>query len=215
MKIANQIALWADKLRDISASGLTFCSDTYDLENYQKIQDISIEMFAFSTNQHINKIKPLCSSIISRPTPFSVADAAIINNNGELLLIQKKHNRLWALPGGLLNVGETPANGAIREAFEEAGIRSRPVKIIGIYDSRLCGTESAFHMYTTVFLCEPLGSSFVIDNFSANREVSNIGWFDKISLPKQLEPSHKMRIGHSFLSCSPDYKPYFDHHEND
>ena len=33
MTLAKTLALWADKLRDVSASGLRFSKDIYDLEN--------------------------------------------------------------------------------------------------------------------------------------------------------------------------------------
>ncbi|MCB0037959.1 MAG: NUDIX hydrolase N-terminal domain-containing protein, partial [Anaerolineales bacterium] len=41
MNIAHQIALWADKLRDVSAMGLLFAQDPYDRERYQQTQTIS------------------------------------------------------------------------------------------------------------------------------------------------------------------------------
>ena len=110
--LAQQLALWADQLREISASGLRFSEDDiYNRERYETLQDIAVEMFALATNTPIDTFTPLRNTVLSRPTPFSVGDAAIINHRGEILLIQRADNHKWAMPGGGLMVGETPAQG--------------------------------------------------------------------------------------------------------
>jgi ADP-ribose pyrophosphatase YjhB (NUDIX family) len=42
---------------------------------------------------------------------------------GRLLLLRQPPGRGWSLPGGLLNHGERPADGARRELHEETGLR--------------------------------------------------------------------------------------------
>ncbi|MFX1536512.1 MAG: NUDIX hydrolase N-terminal domain-containing protein, partial [Promethearchaeota archaeon] len=59
MLLAEQIALWADKLRDISALGLQFSKNMYDLEHYQRIQDIAMAMLAFATNESLSELEPI------------------------------------------------------------------------------------------------------------------------------------------------------------
>lgn len=59
----------------------------------------------------------------------------------------------WALPGGVLNRGETPREGAIREASEEAGLPRDCTK--GVYPLIIVKHEQAFFdhgtwQYTTV-----------------------------------------------------------------
>lgn len=51
----------------------------------------------------------------------------------------------WGLPGGARHEGESAVDGAIREAGEEAGVRSADVEVIGssLYDL-------GFWSYTTV-----------------------------------------------------------------
>ena len=44
--------------------------------------------------------------------PYPCGDAAIFNARGEILLIQRKDDQLWAMPGGGFEVGETPAAAA-------------------------------------------------------------------------------------------------------
>lgn len=63
----------------------------------------------------------------------------------------------WVLPGGSMDPGETPADAAVREMWEESGLLVEPVRILGVYggsEYRITyknGDELAFVM--TVFEC--------------------------------------------------------------
>jgi hypothetical protein len=111
MTPAQQIALWADQLRDLSALGLHFADDKYNQDRYLIIQNIAMAMLALATNESMAEMEPLRAPIFSRPSPISVGDAAVIDDVGRILLIQRADNGLWAMPGGALEVGETPAEG--------------------------------------------------------------------------------------------------------
>lgn len=89
MTLAEQIALWADKLRDLSALGLYFADNIYDKERYQTVQDIAMAMFALATNEPLERLEPLRAPIFSRPTPLAAGDAAVIDDAGRILLIQR------------------------------------------------------------------------------------------------------------------------------
>lgn len=54
------------------------------------------------------------------------ASVAIIDSKGRLLMVQRGHDPekgRWSLPGGKLRPGETPEQAAVREAFEETGLK--------------------------------------------------------------------------------------------
>ncbi len=105
---AKQIAFWADKLRDISATGLMFSSNVYDRERSEKIQEIAMNMFAFATGTTLSQLRPLQENFFSRPTPLVSGDAAIIDSSGRIFLIQCSDNKLWAMPGGFLSSSIIP-----------------------------------------------------------------------------------------------------------
>jgi 8-oxo-dGTP pyrophosphatase MutT (NUDIX family) len=50
------------------------------------------------------------------------ADALIRDPDGRVLLVRRADDRRWAMPGGWVDPGETPAQAAVREAFEETGL---------------------------------------------------------------------------------------------
>lgn len=56
------------------------------------------------------------------------ASALILNKDGELLLTQRRDEPQagrWAPPGGSVECGESPAQAARREVFEETGLKVR------------------------------------------------------------------------------------------
>ena len=197
MTPAEQIASWADRLRDTAAMGLLFSKNIHDEAAFRAIQTIAIEMLALATGQPPERIEPLRASIFSRPTPLVGGDAAVIDDQGRILLIQRADNGMWAMPGGFLEVGETPAEGVVRETLEETGVQCGVKCLVGLFDSRFCGTVSPHHIYQLVFLCEPLitdGAGIA----SHAVEALDVSWFREDNLPKSIDPGHKARIPEAF-----------------
>jgi 8-oxo-dGTP pyrophosphatase MutT (NUDIX family) len=61
------------------------------------------------------------------------ATVFVENPDGQVLLIQRSDNGLWAMPGGAMDAGETIAQAAERETLEETGYRVRVTGMIGVY----------------------------------------------------------------------------------
>jgi ADP-ribose pyrophosphatase YjhB (NUDIX family) len=60
-------------------------------------------------------------------------NAAVVNEEGDLLLIRRTDNGNWALPGGAIDLGESVTQAAVRETLEETGIDCEVTGIVGIY----------------------------------------------------------------------------------
>lgn len=209
MNIAQQLALWADRLRDLSATGLHFDDNPYARERYQVVQDIAMQMLAYATGETMEQFEPLRASVFSHLTPFSTGEAAVIDADTRILLIQRADTKRWALPGGALEVGETPAEGVVREALEETGVRSHPLALVGVFDSLRCGSDSPHHLYHFLFLCQPLELPGDRPPSHA-RETLGSGWFSENNLPIEIEPGHSIRIAEAFRMWRGDPKPFFD-----
>ncbi|WP_113929126.1 NUDIX domain-containing protein [Bacillus sp. P14.5] len=70
------------------------------------------------------------------------AGAVVLNDDGEILLI-KGPKRGWEFPGGIIERGETIADGIIREVKEESGIVMEITNFCGIYQNlelNVCAT---------------------------------------------------------------------------
>jgi len=207
MNIAAKIALWADRLRDNSAMGLHFSTNPYDQTRYRAIQDMAMEMYALASGENLERVESLRDTLFSRPTPLTCGDAAVIDPDGRILLIQRADNHRWAMPGGALEVGETPAAGAVREAFEETGVHCQAVALVGVFDSRLCGMISRHHLYVFTFLCRPVDE--IQPHFQCN-ETLDTGWFAEDELPEAMHPGHQSRIPEAFRLWRGDQRAYFD-----
>ena len=59
------------------------------------------------------------------------ACGALIHNNTILMVRHVEPTRsYWTLPGGGLEAGETPAEAAVREVWEETGLRVKAVRLL-------------------------------------------------------------------------------------
>jgi ADP-ribose pyrophosphatase YjhB (NUDIX family) len=59
--------------------------------------------------------------------------AAILDEQGRILLTRRTDNGQWCLPGGGVESGESVAEACEREVFEETGLRVRVKRLIGVY----------------------------------------------------------------------------------
>jgi len=63
----------------------------------------------------------------------------------------RRHAAQWALPGGRLDPGETPADAALRELDEELGLRLGPDSVLGLLDDY--ASRSGFVITPVVVWC--------------------------------------------------------------
>ncbi len=195
MDIMQQLSLWADELRAVSSNGLHFSKSPYDKDNYERVQDIAAQMFALVDDRPLQEVQRLLKSMLGHYTPMVMGDALVINDAGCILLIRRSDSGLWAAPGGAFDVGETAAQGAVRECLEETGWMAEPLALIGIYDSRLMGTRVGHHVYHLGFLCRPVAQVSACPSHS--QEALDMGWFAESSLP-ELDMGHRVWVHHAF-----------------
>jgi 8-oxo-dGTP pyrophosphatase MutT (NUDIX family) len=206
---AEQIALWADTIRDLSATGLRYAATIYDRNRYTTLQQMAMEMMALVTNQTIEQLEVFRELYFSRSSPMVAGAAAVINHHGEILLMQRADNHAWSLPAGGMEVGETAA-AVVRETYEETGIRCAPIALVGVYDSRLWGAPRSCHTYKFTFLCTPIDTTLAPQQASHAHETETIGWFDEQALPDRIHPGHRQRIIDAFRVWRGETRAHFD-----
>lgn len=121
------------------------------------------------------------------PAPAEIASLGI-TNGGRILMGKRRDNNRWTLPGGHLEPGEDPVEGAIREAYEEAGVKPEELKPRMSY----LGTESVTtftgkRMKIHAFTAEMPMLSTSTKNDPDN-EVAHWQWIDiSNGFPKEIE----------------------------
>ena len=131
--------------------------------------------------------------------------AAVRNEHGDLLLIHRTDNDLWALPGGGHDIGEWIAQTVMREVREETGIEVEVTGLIGIYtDPRhviAYDDGEVRQQFSLCFAARPVGGQLATS--SESREVR---WVDPGALDElSIHPSMRLRIDHAL---QPRTSPY-------
>ena len=131
------------------------------------------------------------------------ASVFIINpENKKILLIKHKKNRRWTQPGGHIEYDETPEEAALREAYEETGLRVKLlgehfpreedyIKPLGIQKNRHSNGETHVDI---IYAAVPNHST---DEILNKEESDAIGWFSRDELDK--------------IDCFPDIKITMDY----
>ncbi|GEM45431.1 NUDIX hydrolase N-terminal domain-containing protein [Deinococcus cellulosilyticus] len=183
-------ALIADELRSMAHAGLLYSGNVYDQHRYLKLMELSAEV----AQLEIPAPKPeLVKAYLQQAThicPLMGADAVVIQD-GKLLLIRRKDTGLWALPGGTIDVGESVSEAAVRELFEETGLRATPVRLLGVFDAKVWRGRSLMHFYQMVTLLELQGGEL-----QTTLETLDAKFWPLDGLP-ELDEGHRLMVPHA------------------
>jgi 8-oxo-dGTP pyrophosphatase MutT (NUDIX family) len=69
--------------------------------------------------------------------PRKVVAAAVVcmDDDGRLLVVHDTFKREWVIPGGVVDAHEDPRRAAVREAWEEAGVRVAAAEVAGVFSA--------------------------------------------------------------------------------
>lgn len=148
---------WAKQLQSLAQAGLAYSKDIYDVERFELIRNISVEMLSQQTGMEMTVIKDLFASETGYATP-KVDIRAVIFKDNKILMVKENSDGSWALPGGWADIGLTPSEVAVKEVKEESGFDVKAVKLLAVMDMK-CHPHppSPFHIYKMFIQCEIIG----------------------------------------------------------
>ena len=138
--------------------------------------------------------------------PFIQTGAAIIirNENGQILLQERTDRNKWGLPGGCQDLGEDLRITAIREAYEETGIKLDPneIELIDTLsgESRKNSYPNGDIVYnnTSLYLAEV--SMMDASNLKGDSETKKLRFFNHEDLPENLMDADLIKSYLNYIS---------------
>jgi ADP-ribose pyrophosphatase YjhB (NUDIX family) len=126
----------------------------------------------------------------------------VVDQHGNVLLIKRNDTRTFAPPGGALDAGELPPDGAAREVREETGLIVLPVRLTAL--TYLPLTPFGFLSFT--FRCLLRGGEI-----AHSAESPRVGFFKTTPLPRRMSSFHRERVEKS-LAHAAERPLFFQHH---
>ncbi|TAA65723.1 NUDIX hydrolase [Planococcus salinarum] len=148
---------WAKRIQSLSQSGLTFSKDVFDLERFEELRTISVEIMEEHTGLEMQKIKELFANEKGYQTPKMDVRGAVFHE-GKILMVRENIDNRWALPGGFCDIGLSPAENIAKEIQEESGYIVVPTKMLALLDmNKHPHPPQPFHYYKLFIQCEIVG----------------------------------------------------------
>ncbi|MFE7629637.1 NUDIX hydrolase [Kocuria sp. NPDC057446] len=128
---------------------------------------------------------------MSFPMDTRVGAYAVIVQDGAVLLSHWNPRRptlrgAWSLPGGGMEVGEQPAQTALREVHEETGFTVELDELLGVHSrhmdagERLDGRDRPFHALRVIYRAHITGGTLTSELDGSSDEAR---WFPLAALP--------------------------------
>lgn len=166
-----RLAALSDEIRGMAAAGLHFTHDPYDRTRYERLIRIAAELLELADPREAGEIERAYRGALGMITPVVGVDAAIFDDDGRLLLTCRADTGTWCMPGGAVDLGESPSEAAEREAVEETGLRVRTHTLIGVYDNRRHPNHGAHQVYHLVFAATVTGGTL-----TTSHETTDFAW---------------------------------------
>jgi ADP-ribose pyrophosphatase YjhB (NUDIX family) len=126
-----------------------------------------------------------------RVSDFTMAAGVVVfDSDGRVLFVKQNYGRRrYALPGGMVEDGESPLDTAAREAMEETGLVVEISHLIAMYDVLL---ETGARHVNFSFAADVVSG---VPEVQDPAEISEVAWFDPDELPEDI-------TGHALASMN-------------
>ena len=174
---------WYRRLRVVAQYGLTYSKDPYDLERFREVLAVTEEMAGQLSGEPPAAVTQVLRLETGPPSPKLDVRAAVFRND-RILLVREAGDGLWTMPGGWVDLGDTPGDAAAREVREESGLICTPRKLIAVLDRNKHPHGALFyHVYKLFFLCDLIGGEL-----STSLETTAADFFPLHDLPPLSQP---------------------------
>ena len=131
---------------------------------------------------------PLRRGVVHTATPCYTVGAVVVlrRTDNFIALVEQRHSPGWALPGGLVKRGESPASGLVREVAEELGV----MLDVAALPTPYAAVNASVRRVDVVFCIDaPPGVQLRSED---DVEVTGVGWFAVEALPPLSDPTQEI-----------------------
>ncbi|MCC3356009.1 NUDIX hydrolase [Bacillus sp. REN16] len=133
-------------------------------------------------------IEDLREVIGNRPLNLVGTAVGVINENGEILL-HRRLNGDWGVPGGFLELGESAEEAGRREVLEETGLRIGKLDLVGVFSGKEHHVKlpngDEFYPITIAYVTREIVGGHLEVNRSEGLDAQFFGLY---TLPENINP---------------------------
>ena len=179
---------WARKVQAIAQSGLAFTHDPFDRERYTQLTELVASILATGLDIPVARAKGFWEAEEGYATPKVDVRGGIFED-GHVLLVRERSDGKWTLPGGWVDVNDSPSQAVAREIREESGYEARAVKLAALVDKRRHPHPPGIHhIYKLFFLCERIGGTAAVSTETDGVQFFPVGGLPELSTGRVLAP---------------------------
>ncbi|HEV2268817.1 MAG TPA: NUDIX hydrolase [Steroidobacteraceae bacterium] len=170
---------WARKVQAIAQNGLAFTRDSFDRERYSQLTELVASILSTELDVPLAQAKGFWEGEEGYATPKVDVRGGIFED-GRVLLVRERSDGKWTLPGGWVDINDSPSGAVVREIFEESGYHARALKLAALVDKlRHPHPPGIHHIYKLFFLCERVGGTPTVSS-----ETDAVQFFPVQTLPE-------------------------------
>ena len=113
---------------------------------------------------------------------------AVINEKRQFLL-QKRHDGIWGVPGGFMELGESTEETGRREVLEETGLKVGKLDLVGVFSGKnhyvKLPNGDEFYPVTIAYITKDIKGG---DLKADGKESVEAKFFNSTELPEKLNP---------------------------
>ncbi|OWY62130.1 hydrolase, partial [cyanobacterium TDX16] len=129
---------WSETLSAIARTGLGFTESLYERERFEEVLAVAADIrVAVGSDMETSTLvhewmKTIGDGVAGYVTPKCAVGALVGNDEGELLLVQRADSGIWLYPTGWADVGYSASEVAVKEVWEETGIKCEVVRPVAL-----------------------------------------------------------------------------------
>lgn len=107
--------------------------------------------------------------------------AVVFDDAGRVLLGERADSGRWALPAGVMEPGEQPAETIVREVYEETAVHIEPERVVSVLTQPVttCPNDDLVQYLDITFRCRAVGGEARVND----EESLAVGWFALDDMP--------------------------------